>query len=345
MKLAGRVLIKETNQGIPNLLVVAYDAAGDTAAQVLKAAADGRGSDAFGRRIASLVTDEEGAFSISGDALGCSGHEPRPNLLLVVFAPEDVQSAARPYPLPPEKRVLYLSAVPRTAAGAEEAFVIRVLQEQIAHFGIYQPSGIPTTDVSVTRLYSATTQAIALREGLRATLGPHLQKEQERANQTKKLAAEKVKALSGVPKHLRDGKLQNNRFLLMHRNELAPRLKAVQDDAIIDGLKRARKVTTTLRLRVSAQDLQDLGLKNGGAQASRQVDHKKVLAKVKELLGGVDLVRRAAPSNALADRLEAKYLRTPSTREEQKPAAPQEGARTDGKRRPMKSAHRERSHA
>jgi hypothetical protein len=341
-KLTGRVLIKETNQGIPNLLVVAYDAAGDTAAQVLKAAADGRGSDAFGRRIASVLTDEAGAFSITGDELGCSGHE-RPNLLLVVFAPEDVQSAARPYPLPPEKRVLYLSAVPRTAAGAEEAFVIRVLQEQIAHFGIYQPSGVPTTDVSVTRLSSATTEAIALREGVRATLGPHLQKEQERANHTKKRVAEKVKAMSGVPKHLRDGKLQNNRFLLMHRNELAPRLKAVQDDAIVDGLKRARKLTTTLRLRVSTQDLQDLGLKNGGA--SRQVDHKKVLAKVKELLGGVDLVRRAAPSNALADQLEAKYLTTPAVADDRKPAAAQKGARGDGKRRPTKSGHRERSHA
>ena len=35
MKLTGRILVKETNQGVANLLVVAYDANCDTAPQLL----------------------------------------------------------------------------------------------------------------------------------------------------------------------------------------------------------------------------------------------------------------------------------------------------------------------
>jgi hypothetical protein len=242
---------------------------------------------------------------MAGDDFGIPGHESRPNLLVAVFAPEDVQSASHPFPLPPEKRILYVSAAPRMAAGIQEAFVIRLLQEQIDQFGISQPNGTPTSDVSVSRLHSATTQAIALRDGVRKKLGPSLRAEQQQAHRIRKIAAEKVKSMSAIPLHLRDGKLQNNKFLLFHRSELPTRLKVVQDEAIADGLKRIRKVTPTLRLRLSAQDLKDLGLRDGKEQ---KIDTKKLLAKTKELLGGADIVRRSIPSNALADSLQTRYL-------------------------------------
>src|SRR5207249_3509965 len=90
----------------------------------------------LGKRIGSVLTDQEGKFTLASEDLEFQGNESRPDLVILVFAPEDVQKLEEPYPLPPEKRVLYISSVPRVDAGAEEAFVIRLLQAQLDKFNI-----------------------------------------------------------------------------------------------------------------------------------------------------------------------------------------------------------------
>jgi hypothetical protein len=54
-KVVGRILVKETNQGVANLLVVTYETSSDMASQVLESAAAGNWRDGFGRRIASGI--------------------------------------------------------------------------------------------------------------------------------------------------------------------------------------------------------------------------------------------------------------------------------------------------
>jgi hypothetical protein len=174
-RLSGRVVVKETNSGIADLVVAAYDANLESAEAVLDAI-EFKGRDNFGRRITSVITDGQGAFCISGDDLRFSGNESRPNLLLVVFAPEDVQSAAKPFPLRPDKRILYISSVPRSDAGAEEAFVIRLLQEQLQQFSILQGDSPPKTNAGANLLQNATDQTVALRTGVQEKIGPYLRK-------------------------------------------------------------------------------------------------------------------------------------------------------------------------
>ena len=64
-RISGRILAKETNLGISNLVVTAYDAALETAAALLEAAASPKGKEPFGRRIASVLTDGNGEFALT----------------------------------------------------------------------------------------------------------------------------------------------------------------------------------------------------------------------------------------------------------------------------------------
>jgi hypothetical protein len=306
-RLSGRVVVKETNSGIADLVVAAYDANLESAEAVLDAI-ESKGRDNFGRRITSVITDGQGAFCISGDDLQFSGNESRPNLLLVVFAPEDVQSAAKPFPLRPDKRILYISSVPRSDAGAEEAFVIRLLQEQLQRFSILQGDSPSKSNAGANLLQSATDQTVALRTSVQEKIGPYLRREQQRIDRIRRTATEKTQSLSGIPMHLRDGQLRNNKYLITHHTELAAKLKPLQDQAITDGVKRIKKVAATLRLSLTLPELRKLGVREQDGKLVGKISANNLVAKTRALMGGPDLVRQSTPSNALADQLERKYL-------------------------------------
>jgi hypothetical protein len=125
----GYVLAKETNQGVPNLVVTAYDSGG-AVDSLRNRARTAEVMSKLGKRIGSVLTDD-GKFLLSSEDLEFPGNEPRPDLVVAVFAPEDIYDAKIPYPHPPEERILYMSLMARDDAGAQEAFVIRLLQSQL----------------------------------------------------------------------------------------------------------------------------------------------------------------------------------------------------------------------
>src|SRR5947207_2756444 len=109
-QIVGYVLIKETNAGVPNLVVTAYD--GDIAVEDLqKHRPTAVMMQKLGRRISSVLTGSDGRFVLTAEDLAFTGNEPRPDLAVVIYAPEDVQDPQHPYPAPPERRVLYMSVV------------------------------------------------------------------------------------------------------------------------------------------------------------------------------------------------------------------------------------------
>ena len=134
-QLSGYVLVKETGVGVQNLVITVYDAR-DVAHATLEQRRSVPLTEQLGRRLGSVLTDSEGRFLLSSEDLEFDGNEARPNLSVAVFAPEDVQSLKSPLPLPPDERLLFLSSVPRKDAGAEEAFVIRILQAQLDRFSM-----------------------------------------------------------------------------------------------------------------------------------------------------------------------------------------------------------------
>src|SRR5213080_848800 len=111
----GYVLVKQTNYGVPNLVVTAYDS--EKSQEELRANNSKEGSfslENLGKRLGSILTGQDGKFVLQSEELEFQGNESRPDLLIVVFAPEDIQAVDNPFPLPPEERVLYISAIPRT---------------------------------------------------------------------------------------------------------------------------------------------------------------------------------------------------------------------------------------
>jgi hypothetical protein len=305
--ISGYVLVKETGAGISNLVVAAYDA--EKAFQ--GAGEPGLSAQLFqqlGKRIGSVLTDLEGRFVLASEELEFQGNESRPDLSLVIFAPEDVQGIEQPYPLPPENRVLYVSTIPRVDAGAEEAFVIRLLQEQLDRFRISAGSSATRGSSEGDRLANAIESGWQFQDSLRQRLQPRLQREQEKTLEFKKLAQEKVQTLSAIPLHLRGDGLRNNKFLIKDRRDLAASLGPTQAAAIADGLKRLEHTAPILRLALTRPDLTDLGLKEEGGQITGKVDSLKVAEKVRSLMKGVDLVRVRGLNNPSPEELERKYL-------------------------------------
>ncbi len=308
-QISGYVLVKETNSGVPNLVVTAYDS--EKSKQEI--AANHRAKNDFslgdlGKRIGSVLTDQDGKFILKSEELEFQGNESRPDLIIVIFAPEDIQEIDKPFPLPPEQRVLFISSVPREDAGAEEAFIIRLLQAQLDRFHINSASSTREGENNSQRLVNAIKTTWNFRDSLREKLTPRLQEEQKKSERLKKIAQAKVKNLSAIPLYLRDGKLRNNRLLINGKKDLAKNLIAKQDQAIADGLKRLQTREPALNLTLTKDDLKDLGLKEEEGRIVGQIDPEKLAEKVRSLTKGVDLVRLRDFNNPSLEELEQKYL-------------------------------------
>lgn len=305
-RISGYVLVKETNVGIPNLLVAAYDFDKRLDVTIARDGPSAQLSREQGRRIGSVLTNQDGSFVLTSEDLEFQGNESRPDLVLIVFAPEDILSPDQPSPLPPERRILYISAVSRSEAGAEEAFVIRLLQAQLEKFQI---SAGAVSDGN--HLASAIGSSWTLRDTVREKLKPRVQEEYSKAERFRKLAHKHVQHLSAIPRYLRDdangtNPLRNNRFLI--KEEDLTRLGAIQDAILADGLDRLASHRPRVTLRLTKKDLADLGLELRNNDLTGEVNSEKLMEKVHALMQGVDFVRVRGLNNLSPDELERKYL-------------------------------------
>lgn len=153
--ISGRVILKESGSGVPDLLVVITDLDPNTAPEeegaggaVPKVMINVVGGD----RIGAVLTDRDGAFALSfGDPefQVRNPSEKRPDIQLSVLAPEGPDEDL-------ETRVLYVSTALRLNAGIVEQYLIRLSADRLKKAGITPPSAIaqdlePATNV-VSRL-------------------------------------------------------------------------------------------------------------------------------------------------------------------------------------------------
>jgi hypothetical protein len=308
-QISGYVLVKETDSGVPNLVVTAYDT--EKSIQEIIGINPAGGNSLFGnfgKRLGSVLTNQDGRFVLRSEELEYAGNEVRPDLLLIIFAPEDIQSMSAPYPLPPEERILYISTVPRADAGAEEAFVIRLLQAQLDffHITVSMPTNHSNTDVDFVA--GAVEGAWNFEYSLRERLSPRLQEEQKRSEKFHAQAEEKTKDFSGIPMYLRDDELINNRLLINGRQALKEHLKVKQDQVVTNGLERLQTRNPVMHLRLSKKDLKDLRLKLKDGKIIGNVESEKLMEKVGALTNGFDLVRKRGLDNPPPEELIQKYL-------------------------------------
>jgi len=224
-----------------------------------------------------------------------------------IFAPEDVQDLKTPYPLPPEDRILYVSTVAREDAGAEEAFVIRLLQKQLEHF---QVSSAVSNEGNLddTRLATAIERTWDFKDRLKDRLKARLREEQERTEEFQREAQKKVQHLNAIPKHLQNDGLINSRLLIKGKRELADNLKPAQDQVVGRGLERLKTRKTVLRLRLLRSELKDLGLMMQEGKLVGTINTEQLSEKARAVINGFDLVRKRGLNNPSPEALIKKYL-------------------------------------
>jgi hypothetical protein len=288
-KLYGWVFVKETDSGVPNLVVAAYDS--DRGIDDL--IADHGNEKGFspqvmgqlGKRIGSVLTDHDGKFTINSEDLQFQGNESRPDLLIIVFAPEDIQGVDRPFPLTPEKRILYISSIPRIDAGSEEAYIIRLLQAQLDKFQIPSSASRDSreSEIDSNVLFNAIQRSYNFRDNLKQKLAPRLKLELDHSIEIKKKAKDKLRDFSAIPISLR-----NHPLLIKDIKELADKQKQV----IVNGLSRLNNYKGALRMTLDDKEIKSLGLKTDEkGDTSGQVKTDNLLDIIMSKTGGTDLVR------------------------------------------------------
>ena len=289
--ISGLVLIKETNIGVPNLVVAAFDSEKPLHEIIIKHKSE-NGFDPslmhnLGKSISSVLTDVNGRFFINTKDLNFEGNPHRPDLIMIVFAPEDIKDIKHPIPLPPERRILYISSVPRWSAGAEEAYVIRILYEQILEYNISLSEATTEEKIkneSLGKYMKDLEHYDMLTVGLNKQIQPSIVKKFKADIENKKKIKVKLKNLSAIPYHLR-----NDKSLLKDDKDVT----RIQQTVVNQGLNKLKKNKNFVRISLSKNDLQSLGIKiNEEGKYSGKVDTMTLSKKIKQLTGGVDLVRK-----------------------------------------------------
>lgn len=136
-KISGKVIVKETGVGIPDLLVVILDKDRDLLQQPIPI--QGPSGDLPFDRIGSVLTDENGKFEMeyADDVFRVNDRDIRPDLVIAVLAPEE-PSANLPEGTSEQQRMLYNSNLnfPRAKAGRTEAYLIRIPSVQLDKLGV-----------------------------------------------------------------------------------------------------------------------------------------------------------------------------------------------------------------
>jgi hypothetical protein len=345
-RIYGRVLVKETDWGVPNLVVAAFDedAAAPThgvenpvpfALSVGAAAIPTGALDRLGDRLGSVLTDANGNFEIvfEDDAFlpeptKTGGRYPKPDLVLAVFSPEE--PGANRFSAPAEQRILCLSRFPRTDAGRIEAYVFRLPASLLEERGIAFGSGQPSQEVvgHADRLASAVQQ-VWDRADVFKKLKPSADALLEKSRLVAAEAKTKFSNISAVPAALREHEL------FAPRSSTVEAAVEIHTKAIQLGLDRIAPPGSfpdkqgyqgQLRLRMTAPELNFAGITlNNAGMVVGAVDPHKLLSLLTENRGaGVDLIRVRSLVDTVVQ--PADQLTNITTPAENPPVVPPENA-------------------
>lgn len=206
----GRVLVIETNVGVPNVQVVIYDVDPTCAQNFVSSLGIPQTGVATADRLGSVLTDAQGAFELTFDDEIFAARDPegRPDLVLAVLAPEDSRSAKDPSTPPPDSRVLLVSHVPRVNAGRTEAYVLRIAAETLRkhHIPFSDPGADHDVVAKAKRLTESYAEQDLLEKTVQTALGPRRKEQFQRKEATTQKAKRFVEHLSAAPAKARGQK-------------------------------------------------------------------------------------------------------------------------------------------
>ena len=216
-QVSGKVLLKETNIGIPDLLVEIYDidpgtkpeevVAGDgalTGIAVTRAASSSVSqANLLGDRLGSVLTDRAGFFKLDyedADFRRRNSQEQRPDLLLMVRAPEEMDSLSN-------AKVLHVSKDIRQSAGATETYIIRISNQKLSAAGVSSPTGITLDaeepDAVIQKVSLAITRQAKIRSEVQKIAAQQVAAQRQRVERVEReVESRLLETLTGVPDRL-----------------------------------------------------------------------------------------------------------------------------------------------
>ena len=145
---SGKVIVKGTFLGVPNLLVVAYDLdapskgeSDENLSKIVSASLARSWIDFPGDRIGSVLTGEDGSFRLEYSDAAFQPEqkdEYRPDLVFFILSP-DTRLQETFFGQPVEHRLLHYAFVARKDAGREEALIVALEQSLLAERAIAYP--------------------------------------------------------------------------------------------------------------------------------------------------------------------------------------------------------------
>jgi hypothetical protein len=173
--ISGKVLLKETNIGIPDLLVVIYDIDQGqrpeedivTTPTITIAVPPVTAIPFPGDRIGSVLTAQDGSWSITYEDQEfriSNPAEKRPDIHLSVLGPEDADTPGSPV-------VLFDNNIIRQNSGRIESYLIRITKQQLKDAKIQIPEVITentTTAGKIEQFRTAKRNELALKKGMRS---------------------------------------------------------------------------------------------------------------------------------------------------------------------------------
>ena len=283
----GYVKLKETNEPIAGVVASVY--VREMAKTTTKV------SDPFQlytRSLGSAITNAQGEFRIEFDleTSEASKAQGEPELMLAVLAPATTEAANRVVAPSPFKRLLHWTELPHLGADQSEAFVIRLLDEQLKQFDIRMPRDQikMTVEQSVARLVEAERDSLrfhtALREGLAPMRKELLMRRREITDNAKKFVAE-LYITPKVARHLNWGtdKIQ---------------IEKAAQEAVVEGLTHiataAAAARSPSRIEVNLTDGQltvaGIPEPNRITVQGLEINHEQLCTLLNTRRGGPDMV-------------------------------------------------------
>jgi len=238
----GKVTLKESGAGIPDLLVVIYDLdpgtkpeeGSETRDPVITRSANAPPSFLQGDRLGSVITAQDGTWSLSYEDPEfriANPTEKRPDLQLMVLAPEDADTAGPPV-------VLFDSKVLRANAGRTEGYLIRITSKQLLEADVPVPDVDRSESAAAKQIVKHRANKVAqkaLREGMRAV--------------NQEFEAEEAPAATALKTSFKKAILPNRELLVGMKNFVkeADTIETVQRSVFRDG-------ADTIDERIDTQD-------------------------------------------------------------------------------------------
>ena len=140
--ISGKVVLKESGIGIPDLVVVIYDLDPGTGPEEDFSPPNPATNPPqptpplLGDRLGSVRLSADGSFQLTYDDAEYriqNSTEKRPDLLLLILAPEDADSVSPP-------TILFSSKLLRQNSGRLESYFIRISSDQLRKVGVNPPN-------------------------------------------------------------------------------------------------------------------------------------------------------------------------------------------------------------